>query len=179
MTGLDCLKEEMAKRGCTKAQTESKTAAIVMDILAAEGTTKFTDFYEIEKELGDKARELNAREEYLSMREQHVSEAEEALKARERDIEKMISTKFKAIELYVNSFQTGLERCETAEGRDMMRRAQVFKNSVSINTPQNNTAYIEGLANILAGGKGDFGGLRKLMKTEGYPEYTKKQMEEI
>lgn len=73
---------------------ESKTAAIVMDILAAEGTTKFTDFHEIEKELGDKARELNAREEYLSMREQHVSEAEEALKARERDTEKMISTKF-------------------------------------------------------------------------------------
>lgn len=176
MTGLDCLKKEMAKRGCTKIQIESKVVAVVMDILAAEGTTKFTDFREIEKSLADRAHDLSVKEERLAARERRMADAEETLDLREQSIENMVNRKLEAIEHYVNTFQDGLKKCETAEGRDLMRRVQFYVNSVTIETPQNNTAYIEGLANILAGGKGDLGGMKKFTKTEGYPEHVRAEV---
>ena len=57
MSGLDCLREEMARRGCTKAQIESKTAAVVLDILANSGD-KYTKLAETEGELDRKIRGL-------------------------------------------------------------------------------------------------------------------------
>jgi hypothetical protein len=41
--------------------------------------------------------------------------------------------------------------CETPQGRDAMRAAQVFANSVNIQTCYDNNAFIIGLASILAG----------------------------
>lgn len=46
-----------------------------------------------------------------------------------------------------------LDECETAGGKDMLRLAQMFVNSVDVNSKYDNTAYIIGLAGILSGNK--------------------------
>ena len=141
MTGFEMLKEEMKKRGCSPQQIESKTTRVVLDILAKTGTT-FTDAYMVEKEaqeIRDSAREyeksLNRYKEGLQQREKKFQEQRENL------------------EKYIDAFYEALGKCETEEGRDAMRRAQVFVNTVNIETPQNNTAFIDGLARILSLGE--------------------------
>ena len=56
-------------------------------------------------------------------------------------------------EEYVDKFNKSLEECETAEGRDTLRTAQMFVNTVDIETCYDRTAYIIGLASILSNGR--------------------------
>lgn len=44
-----------------------------------------------------------------------------------------------------------LRNYETAEARDRVRLLQLFKDSVDVKSPQNNTAFIAGCASILSG----------------------------
>ena len=134
MTGLDMLKQEMLKRGCTKAQTESKLGAIVLDIVAEAGTA-YTDLREAE---------------------QRVKEIEDEAAAARRLWEKYTEAdkKFREeVKDYVEDFKVSLERCETAKARDALRVAQTFTDSIEIKTVYDNTAYIKGLAMILCGQK--------------------------
>ena len=54
---------------------------------------------------------------------------------------------------YIANFYKALFDCDTEEGKDVMRTAQVFINSVNVKTVYDNTAFIIGLAAILSGGK--------------------------
>ena len=70
------LKQEMLKRGCTKAQTESKLVAIVLDIVAETGTA-YTDLREAEqrvKEIEDEA--AAARRQWEKYTEEELAEQE-------------------------------------------------------------------------------------------------------
>lgn len=48
-------------------------------------------------------------------------------------------------------FGKSLEAMETPEARDQLKTAQLFTNTVKIQSKENNTAYIQGLAQILCG----------------------------
>lgn len=74
---------------------------------------------------------------------------------------------------YIDEFNSALEQCETAEGRDTMRLAQMFVNTVNIESAENNTAYINGLACILSNGKCGslFGGFKKIDEKKVDDEY--------
>lgn len=145
MTGLECLKEEMAKRGCSKAQMESKTVAIVLDILSNTGT-KFTEQYEVEKTIEDKKRRLELKETQLKGREKRIEQRMEEVEGRINDVNKSIDE----TKEYIKSFYESLKQCETPEARDKQKLAQLFVNTVNLESSQNNTAFIEGLARILA-----------------------------
>lgn len=132
MTGLEMLKQEMLKRGCTKAQTESKLVAIVLDIVAETGTA-YTDLREAEERM----KVINNAEVALRKRKKALEEAEEKFRAETED--------------YVEDFQTLLRNCETAKARDALRVAQMFTDSIDIKCAYDNTAYINGLAMILCG----------------------------
>ena len=54
---------------------------------------------------------------------------------------------------YIDKFFAALNECETPEGRDALKKAQMFVNSVNIKTVYDNTAYINGLAAILTKGE--------------------------
>lgn len=134
MTGLDMLKQEMLKRGCTKAQTESKLVSIVLDIVAETGTA-YTDLREAE---------------------QRVKEIEDEAAAARRLWEKYTETEKKfreGVKEYVEDFKASLKLCETPEARDALRVAQMFTDTVKINSQHDNTAYINGLAMLLCGQK--------------------------
>ena len=64
---------------------------------------------------------------------------------------------------YIDVFLKAISDCETQEARDALRTAQMFINSVSVDTKYDNTAFIIGLASILSQGKtGAIDELRKI-----------------
>ena len=132
MTGLDMLKQEMLKRGCTKAQTESKLVAVVLDIVAETGTA-YTDLREAEERMKDIALAAAA----LQTQRKEVKTAEETFRAETGK--------------YIEDFKNLLRDCETAKARDALKVAQIFTDSIQIRTAYDNTAYINGLAMLLCG----------------------------
>lgn len=149
MTGLEMLKQEMLKRGCTKAQTESKLIAVVLDIVAETGTA-YTDLREAEQ----RVQEI---EDEAAVRRQWEKYTEADNKFRE------------GVKQYVEDFMAMLRRCETPEARDALRAAQIFTNTVTVKDSRENAAYIAGLANILCGH--DFRGTMGLKKVEARDPY--------
>lgn len=145
MTGLDCLREEMEKRGLKKVQIESRTAAVVLDILANSG-----DKYEqMQKNESDKSAKLKSIESEVRWHEQQLRYLKKAVDEWNKEAEKAREHR-KHCEAYIDEFNKSLQECETAEGRDAMRTAQMFVNTVSVDTKYDNTAYIIGLASILS-----------------------------
>lgn len=141
MTSLDCLREELKRRGMTNAQIESTVVAVVLDIVANSGD-KYTKIREEEHDTSKRLYELKCQVRYAEEKLERMRKEEEELKQRREQFED-----------YIDKFNKGLNECETAEGRDAMRTAQVYINLVDVDTKYDNTAYIIGLASILSNGK--------------------------
>lgn len=151
MNGLECLQEELKKRGfnITKVK-DSKMVPAILDILANTGTL-YCDIQSAKQDLGSL--------KYLySEQEKEYNRRKEAY---QHELEKMQEEMDKIYE-YVETFDKSLKQCETAEGRDAMRAAQVFVNTVEVNSKYDNTAFIIGLSSILA--KGGIGPIDELKK---------------
>ena len=147
MTGLDCLREEMERRGFTKSQIESKTAAAVLDILTKSGN-KFSSIVEAEAEESELLSKLHNQRYSL---ERSIAEYRATISSLEYELNGIIKRGEEAQE-YIDKFYNALHECETAEGRDAMRRAQVFINTVNVDSKYDNTAYIIALGAILSDG---------------------------
>ena len=141
MSLLDDLRDEMKKRGCTDSQINSKAVAVVLDIVSSSGN-KYTAIQEEEKECSRLIREFRYEKRELEHKKAELKDMAYAINCREEYVTK-----------YIESFNNSLAECETEEGRDAMRRAQVFVNSVSIDTKYDNTAFIASLGAILSDGK--------------------------
>lgn len=156
MTGRELLEEEMRKRGATESQIKSKTFALTLDTIAQ--TDIHTKVYEEEQHL----LELQKR----CQREQHrLDKIMELIDSSRKSLDRSreeLKEKEDAISSYVDRFNRSLTECETAEGRDAMRRTQLFMNTVKINNDYDNTAFIKGLAMILS--SGPFGNMTDLQR---------------
>lgn len=157
MTGIECLKEELLRRGCTKQQSESKVVPVLLDIFAETGDFYKTRF-EQDRELGDLAKsikELKSEEWRLTDKVGRLSAEVADLNAEKGNmvdrLKDIYLEKNEQLVDYINSFNNALKECETAEGRDRMRLAQVFVNSVEIRSKFDSTAFIHWLGAILAG----------------------------
>lgn len=147
MTGLDFLREELKKRGFNDSQIRSKILPAVLDIVTNSGD-KYTKMRKSEDE---------ATEQVLSMRRKMSDYQAEIYKAKLKldriRAELAVAEKHREhCEDYIDKFNKSLQECETEEGRDIMRSAQMYVNSVNIDTKYDNTAYIIGLASILSHG---------------------------
>lgn len=133
------IRDEMKKRGCTKAQMESRSLGIILDIIAE------TDVY---KKMIDVEQELN-------VLESRKADAERTIDFRWRELRKAQSD-FEATKreynAYIEDFNKHLENCATDVARDRLRIAQTFINTANIATGYDNTAFIIGLASILSQG---------------------------
>ena len=157
MTGLDALREEMRKRGATEQMVKSKTVAMVLEILS-EGNAYSTDQWEIE----ERERKLEFKEEHYKTAVQR--DAETKLREAEHvycDARQMKAEVDENVK-YIEGWFDGLNQCETPEARDNMRTAQVFINTVNVDTKYDNTAFIVALSAILTGGK--INGVKELKK---------------
>lgn len=140
MTGLEILREELLKRGFNKSQVNNKLPAAVLDIVANTGHV-YSDMVQAERELEDVRRNAKYKANEYTRREFELKQAEQDFKQARWEVAQ-----------YIEKFNAAIADCETAEGRDAMRRAQMFVNSVSVDSKYDNTAYIIGLASILTSG---------------------------
>ena len=161
MNGLELLREEMKTRGCNTAQYNSKTVAIVLDILSGEGIHAFTDIYQAEQD-------LKAIQEEIERRKRDWSRFWDRFQKRREESEAEIERQLD----YIKGFNDAMIDAETPEARDAMRTAQVFINSVKVDSKYDNTAFINGLAAILS--RGGIGALNRLQKLD--PDAIKSNM---
>lgn len=152
MTGMDILTHRISERyslslGNARQMVNSNAASHIIETLANEAG------------LLDEVVKMN-----LESRERHCRESanwvqEEKEKIRQEKI-KNEDEKFRLgnekIELEkkrreLEQLEAKLKTCETPEARDRMRLYEIFKSDVELETPQNNSVYIAGLASILIG----------------------------
>lgn len=157
MTGLDLLREEMERRGLNKAQCTSKVAAVVLDILT-ESDGKYA---EMAKEESKESQHLQDLRSEACVLEHKARTYKCNLQELERVYEQIKQKALREQE-YIDGFLAALQECETPEGRDAMKRAQVFINSVDVDTKYDNTAFIIALGAILS--NGEIGGIEQLQK---------------
>ena len=150
-TGLELLRKAIIERGCTKAQAESKVVAVVLDIISG-GSGVYTDTAAALLRL----EELNST---ISVRERDLDDMK---RRHDRELFRVSEKEDEVVE-YIEEFEKRLQECETAEGRDAMRTAQLYVNMCNINSKYDNTAFIIGLSEILSrGGIGAIDTLKKM-----------------
>lgn len=172
MTGLDCLKEEMAARGCTKSQIESKTVLVVLEILA-NSNGQYSDMDKLEKEIKELGVQVNALQTEIDRLQQRRDELILSFSKIIDEIKSEAKLQYTVMTDYINGFYESLEKCETPEARDALKVAQMFVNSVDVNTKYDNTAFVIGLAAILSQGKvAAIDELHKINKEIPYIEFT-------
>ena len=145
MNGYDCLKEELKARGCTQSQIDSKVVPIILDILANSGN-KYTEMAKREDEFEAEER---AHDYKIHRLRDEISKLERISSYLREQMEKAKEHR-EHCEDYIDEFKKSLSECETPEGRDAMRTAQMYVNTVNVDTKYDNTAYIIGLAAILS-----------------------------
>lgn len=151
MSGYECLKAELINRGFNKVQAESKVVVGVLDILS-NSNGEYSDMYKLNQEIQAQKKQIEIRKMELNhIRNQYDTYVREAQRLHDE------------YKKYIDDFLKAISECETAEGRDALKAAQMFVNSVSVDTKYDNTAFIIGLAQILAQGKtGAIDELRKI-----------------
>lgn len=149
MTGLECLKAELKKQGFTEKQTESKVLLGALEIISkAPGRySEMSSILEDIKHLEDYRRRLkNGCDAYENKIRAVKADLENIVESVNKEAEKQYET----TKEYIETFYKALVECETQEAKDALRAAQMFVNSVDIDTKYDNTAFIIGLASILS-----------------------------
>lgn len=142
MGELERVRNEMIKRGCSKSMTESKSVAVVLDIINETGS-QFKDFVDEEKELEEAERRLN-REQFnfqikMSDAKYELDKRGKVLDARERELNE-----------FANELAEKLEQLETKEARDRVRLAHFYMKYAKPTNGYEKTAFIKGLSYILS-----------------------------
>lgn len=160
MTGLECLREKLRERGFTKVQTENKTVLAVLEILS--GCDEYGNENKLLKEIEQlecRASRLASTCEAYSKRLEVITGDIEKIKA---ELKEASDACYKEEKEHIDAFFKALNEAETPEARDTLRTAQMYVNSVTVDTKYDNTAFIIGLAAILA--KGAIAPMDKLHK---------------
>lgn len=147
-SGLECLQEELISRGIHPTTAQSRAIAVAVDIIANAGHENL-DLWETKKRQGEI---VAAAQNNVIKSEQRLKDIEAKIKKEEQTLQD-VSRKFEPMQEYIDAFYEALEECETDEGRDALKRAQLFANSVDIETKYDNTAFIVGLSAILSSGR--------------------------
>lgn len=160
MTGFEILKDELIKRGFTKQQVEkSKMLPAVLDILSGGGG-QYLEIAKLSDDINELKRlklELEQQKLDLEQQKQHIYWESASLRtSKERlefEIQNAADRIYKQTEEYIEKFFNALETCETPEARDSLKIAQMFINTVDVDTKYDNTAFIVGLSAILSKGE--------------------------
>lgn len=151
MIDIESVKTEMYRRGYNKAQVESKVMLGVYEILSGSEFGSAEEMYKLETAI--KVRQVDQ----INL-ERRCNELRREMQALKESINQQQSETQK----YLESMMRSLEECETKEGRDALKAAQMFVNSVNVDTKYDNTAFIIGLSAILS--KGDVAPIESLRK---------------
>lgn len=143
---LQELRGKLYEQGLFKQSVESKAVTMAYGIMTGTETTA-ADIAENEILLRKTKTAISDCERELSYKRWNFEREKEDIEKYKQSFDK----KRQEIEGYISEFCKKLEQCETAEARDAMRIAQMYINSVEVETKYDNTAFIVGLAAILTG----------------------------
>jgi len=164
MNGIECLKTELLKRGFTKQQADSKVVLGVLEILSGSNGqyAKMDKIIDEVNDLENRKLRLEAEtREYEKKRNAIRDNMENII----REINDLANRRYNAALEYIERFFKSLDECETPGGRDALKAAQMFVNTVDVDTKYDNTAFIIGLASILSqGNTAPIDELRKINK---------------
>ena len=150
-------REEISRRmialGATKQMAESKTVDFV--IAAMTDDRRFKDALNLDLEIGVVKRELENLRSEISPRKRELQCLQDSIENGTDLFGYAQQQKIDELEHAISEFSKALSECETKEGRDTIRLAQTFINSVNVDTKYDNTAFIVGLAGILSNTKVD------------------------
>ena len=144
MTGLEVLREEMLKAGATRQQVESKTVALVVSCLTH---MDYQVIFDLEKDVGAMKCKIKNLSHQIGLKEAELRSLTNQCQREEERIGKSMAS----LNEYIANFNKSLESMETPEARDRLRTAQLFMNTVNIDTKYDNTAFIVGLGALLNG----------------------------
>lgn len=135
-------KNKLLLRGVAKQAVNGPTIAKAYDVIAGAEDTTLEDYQRSLSDLQTKIDRLERRAFQLSAYEKRLDDKEDELRCLGDEII-----------AYITQFNDSLKECETAEGRDAVRKLQLFVNAVEVETKYDNTSYITGLWAILSGEK--------------------------
>lgn len=149
MTGMEVLEQEFITRyhltpNAAKSALSGITVTRVLEI--------FAEKMDVISEAA--LCSLHDREEAVQKAEMKIIDTKEELAQRGgkiRRLESEAADRLKAAEEKESEYQNNIRNVETAEARDRLRLLEIFKQNVEIETPQNNSVYIAGVASILSG----------------------------
>lgn len=152
MNKLDTLREELRKRGFKEIQIKSKMVPTILDIML-NPENKYTAIWEKEINETNKLIEIQEKikksEEYLKTLNDNTCE----LSRKNAKTWAAIEDRIEHMQMYINEFYKTIKMCDTDEGRDTMRKIQVYLDLVDNSRSGDNAAYINGLARILSQGR--------------------------
>lgn len=150
-TGKELLFQELRERGLKEQQINSKTVAVVLDVIANDGTERYLIAKEVDDELKKKNEALVSLQSRVKIQKWHAEKELEELRSQSEELEKNIKIMKEEFDEYVDEFGKAVSSLETPEARDRLKTAQLFVNSVLVRSNENNTVFIHGLSLILAG----------------------------
>jgi len=153
-TGLECLREELLKRGCNKAQAGSKVVEVVLQIIANDETGIYTSLDKAREEYEACIAKLETSTLELARVNADLEEAREHGVKLDWKRKRLLEKERAELQVQrdeVNKLKSDLEQRETPEARDALRQAEFFIAKTNVETVANNTAFIQGLAMVLAG----------------------------
>lgn len=164
MTGLELLNDTLRKQGFQQKQIDSKIVASVLSIIADD--VVFIDLREEKIELQNLKRERDFIENQINDLKNEKTYLQRSFQDAQAEFYKekqeFVASTFE-IKKYVDNFNKSLLECDTDDGKDAMRKAQLFINQCNIDSKYDNTAFIIGLSQILSNGKmGPIDDLKKI-----------------
>jgi chromosome segregation ATPase len=145
MTGIECLQEELLKRGFSKQK-------IANNSLIPEMLDIFANSQGLYKDLDKLQKDIKRLEKEKAAAEGDLQELRHAKTAIEWNYQNIANSYYKPVQESINRFLDALNSAETQEARDALRTAQMFIQSVDVRTAYDNTAFIIGLSAILSKG---------------------------
>ena len=145
MTGIECLQEELLKRGFSKQK-------IANNSLIPEMLDIFASSQGLYKDLDKLHKDIKRLEKEKAVAEGDLQELRRAKTAIEWNYKNIADSYYKPVQESINRFLDALNSAETQEARDALRTAQMFIQSVDVRTAYDNTAFIIGLSAILSKG---------------------------
>lgn len=165
MNTIEELQEEMRRRGCSKAQMNSRIVYMLFDIFAKSDGKIFDlknilDEIEIQKK---KLEELKEEKEILEGNLKRLGRIEDVFELEqkkdfyerevaslERRVDSIREKEWADAPQYIHDFLNQMNSLETAEGRDVMRLVQLFYNSIDLKNQYDREAFIIGLSSMLS-----------------------------
>lgn len=148
------MKDKMREMGIKESTINSKCFETCVLILteAQEGITGI-DLVKVKNELDARHKELECKATRLANWAASLRSEELRIKNLPKDTQALVDKANAEIEERINELKSAIEKineCETPEGRDLLRRAQMFIDLTDVQTKYDNTAYIVALGAILS-----------------------------